>query len=32
VNAELISLNKKIRIATDRHNEFLKELGVPLLP
>ncbi len=32
VHAELVSLDEKIRIATERHNEFLAELGKPLLP
>ena len=32
VNRELISLEEKIRGATDQHNQFLKELGLPLLP
>ncbi|MDR8725736.1 type I restriction-modification system subunit M [Burkholderia pseudomultivorans] len=32
VHAELVSLDKKIKLATQRHNEFLKELGLPLLP
>jgi type I restriction enzyme M protein len=32
VNAELVSLEKNIGISTDRHNEFLRELGLPLLP
>jgi len=32
VNAELVSLEKDIRAATDKHNGFLKELGLPLLP
>jgi type I restriction enzyme M protein len=32
VNAELVSLEQKIEAATRKHNEFLKELGVPLLP
>ena len=32
VNAELKSLERKIEAATRKHNEFLKELGVPLLP
>ena len=29
VNEELVDINKKIKEATDRHNEFLKELGLP---
>jgi type I restriction enzyme M protein len=32
VNTELVSLEQKIEAATKRHNEFLKELGLPLLP
>ena len=32
VNAELVTLSEKIGEATDKHNEFLKELGLPLLP
>ncbi len=32
VNAELVDWEKKIKEATNRHNEFLKELGLPLLP
>lgn len=32
VNAELISLDQKIKDATQKHNEFLKELRLPLLP
>jgi type I restriction enzyme M protein len=32
VNAELVSLEKKIKAATEKHNAFLKELGLPLLP
>jgi len=32
VNAELVSLEKKIQAATKRHNKFLEELGLPLLP
>ncbi|MFT3902623.1 MAG: N-6 DNA methylase [Niabella sp.] len=31
VNEELTEINKKIKEATDRHNEFLRELGVPLI-
>ncbi|HDV8354382.1 TPA: N-6 DNA methylase, partial [Burkholderia vietnamiensis] len=31
VHAELISLDKKIKMATEQHNAFLKELGLPLL-
>ena len=32
VHSELILLDQKIKTATERHNEFLKELGLPLLP
>jgi type I restriction enzyme M protein len=32
VNAELLSLERKIAEARDQHNAFLKELGLPLLP
>jgi len=32
VNTELISLEKEIKSATEKHNAFLKELGLPLLP
>jgi len=32
VHAELVALDQKIQTATDKHNEFLKELGLPLLP
>lgn len=32
VHAELVSLDKKIKMATEQHNKFLKELGLPLLP
>jgi type I restriction enzyme M protein len=32
VNVELLSLNQEIRSATEKHNAFLKELGLPLLP
>lgn len=32
VHAELVTLDQKIKTATQRHNEFLKELGLPLLP
>jgi type I restriction enzyme M protein len=31
-NAELIALEKTIKTATNKHNEFLKELGLPPLP
>ncbi|MBV2208931.1 MAG: SAM-dependent methyltransferase, partial [Thermomonas sp.] len=32
MHSELVSLEQKINAATSRHNEFLKELGLPLLP
>ena len=32
VHAELVELDKQIKAATKKHNEFLKELGLPLLP
>ncbi|HEY8857594.1 MAG TPA: type I restriction-modification system subunit M [Rugosibacter sp.] len=32
INAELVDLEKKIKDATKRHNEFLTELERPLLP
>ncbi len=32
VNKELINLEKKIVAATTKHNQFLDELGLPLLP
>lgn len=32
VHSELVSLEQKISAATRRHNEFLAELGLPLLP
>ena len=32
INAELVDLEKKIKEATKKHNEFLKELEQPLLP
>jgi type I restriction enzyme M protein len=32
VNAELVSLEKKIEAANEKHNVFLKELGLPSLP
>ena len=31
-HAELVRIEGKIRRATPKHNEFLKELGLPLLP
>jgi type I restriction enzyme M protein len=32
VNAELVNLEEKIREATNKHNTFLRELGLPDLP
>jgi len=32
VNAELLALDRKIREARERHNSFLEELNLPLLP
>jgi len=32
VNGELVYLEEKIASATNRHNEFLKELGLSPLP
>ncbi|MTJ80265.1 MAG: type I restriction-modification system subunit M [Telmatospirillum sp.] len=32
VNGKLVALEKAINAATDKHNEFLKELGLPPLP
>jgi type I restriction enzyme M protein len=32
VHAELVNIEKKIVEATQKHNEFLKELGLPYLP
>ena len=31
VNLKLVEINKNIKAATDRHNEFLKELGLTLI-
>ena len=31
-HGELIEIEKRIRSATEKHNAFLKELGLPLLP
>ena len=31
-NAELVAIEKSIQAATDKHNAFLKELGLPTLP
>ena len=32
VHADLVALDQQVRHATQLHNEFLKELGLPLLP
>ena len=32
VNAELVTLEQEIESARDKHNAFLKELGLPVLP
>ncbi|MBD8544820.1 type I restriction-modification system subunit M [Oxalobacteraceae sp. CFBP 8761] len=32
VHDQLVSLDQKIKTATDHHNKFLSELGLPLLP
>jgi len=32
VHGQLVSLDQEIKTATERHNAFLKELGLPLLP
>lgn len=32
VHAELVALDRKLKTATYKHNEFLKELGLPPLP
>ena len=32
VHADLLAAEEKIAEATRKHNEFLKELGLPLLP
>jgi len=32
VHAQLTALDRKIKTATTKHNRFLKELGLPLLP
>jgi len=29
---ELVRLDEQVRLATAKHNAFLKELGLPLLP
>jgi type I restriction enzyme M protein len=31
VNTKLTSINESIKTNTDKHNEFLKELGLPLI-
>lgn len=31
-HAELVEIEKAIRAATEKHNQFLKELGLQLLP
>ncbi len=32
VHAELVAIEGKIKVAKAKHNEFLKELGLPMLP
>ena len=32
VHAELAAADAKIKVATAKHNQFLKELRLPLLP
>ena len=32
VHEELVELDKQVKLAKQKHNEFLKELGLPLLP
>ena len=32
INAELVALEQEINNSTKKHNAFLKELGLPLLP
>ena len=32
VHSQLVLLDQKVKAATERHNSFLKELGLPLLP
>lgn len=32
VNTSLVEIEKRVRAATAQHNEFLRELGLPLLP
>ncbi|MBU2062188.1 MAG: type I restriction-modification system subunit M, partial [Bacteroidetes bacterium] len=31
VNEKLVDINKAINEATEKHNEFLKDLGLPLI-
>jgi len=31
VNARLAAINETIKVNTEKHNEFLKELGLPLI-
>lgn len=31
-HAELVEAEKEIKVAKDKHNEFLKKLGLPPLP
>lgn len=32
VNTNLLEIEQKIKAATEKHNKFLKELGLPYLP
>jgi type I restriction enzyme M protein len=32
VNADLVSLDQKIKAATKKHNDYLEQLGPPPLP
>jgi hypothetical protein len=32
VNASLVEIEKRVKAATTQHNEFLRALGLPLLP
>jgi type I restriction enzyme M protein len=32
VNAKLVEAEEKIKVATEKHNDFLRQLGLPLLP
>jgi type I restriction enzyme M protein len=32
VHASLLEIDKRVKEATDQHNAFLEELGLPLLP